>query len=1244
MKFEFSKFKSWIPVALIFFGVLFLLLSFYLPKFYNPQDELHKAVINTESKIRSLENKFQYFADQLKTDGNILSKYDSVENLFESQFTVLYYVNDSLVYWNNNKILPRNNNLVRSEGYDFQKYKNGYYLTFNKAVEKSAIRRRELFMMIPVRDAYVTENQYLNHEYNPGFSIPEWVEISNTETALSEEVKSVSGQKLFYLSYALPFQNHAPQAFSIVFYFLSFILLLAFIHYLLTHALDKIWWQIKLLLAFSIPVLIFYLLNHANFIPASVSNWKLFAADVFASPDIGSSLGCLFIECIAAIWSVIFINFFVVIPVPENKIIKGLVALLLMAFIFFLGIYFVYCIKGLSRDSKLLIGFLNPITPDYLSIIALFCISVFAFCFYLLAQKAAEYIRLLSLSFTVRMALLFFSVLIALFYLPLFHFDLSPFWIASGICLVCIIIYFLGVKNVARIDLVRLFILLIVFSVSCAVLTTYFRQEKDLNARMTLARKLINERDNVTEYLLADMRPQIEADDFIKNYFVYPTLSYKEFSDQLRQLYFSFGFSRYEVDFVAFNADGLPLNIEESASANNFGNEIFRNAQTLISGKLYYFNSNSTGSGYAAFYPIIVSGNYIGRLFIVLRSKLLNRINVYPELLLEEKDKIPEEAEGYSFAIYENNHRLSESSGTIAYPVNDIYGPKTSEVNEPLVYHQGNLEHIILKQDDGDTVVISKDIDLLQEFFSAFSYLFVAAFLFVVLIAFLLYLYLYSKGTAHFFSFAEASFRNIIQLSFVFIIFLSVIFLGITIGNLFQQQFNSNTTEKLSEKLKEVEQSVRYVVSNTVSFDSLCGFTPRDLSTILNININDFSELHDMDVNFYDMHGALLTSSQPSIFEKGLQSRMMDAKAFRKMRAELPSEIIQQEKIGELKYLSGYKPVYNEEGQLLAYLNIPYFNTYRLLNEQIGVFFSALINILVTALILAGFLAPFISRQITGKLSHIAEKFKQVTIGGKNEPIQWQARDEIAVLVNEFNKMITKLDESAKQLARSERESAWREMAQQVAHEIKNPLTPMKLSIQHLQRAYDNNDPRAPELAARVSKTLIEQIENLSKIATEFSSFAKMPQPENEKMHLLEVVYHSANLYKQNEEVNVAVQTEGRINDLVFGDKNQLLRVFNNLILNSIQAIPEDRNGEVLVKAINHENNIIVSVSDNGIGISEEKAKKVFVPNFTTKSSGMGLGLAITQNIIELAGGTIRFESVENSGTTFYVTLPVLNA
>ena len=1232
--------RNWFIVFVFVAATICTVLSFYLSSFTQPENVLKKSVSSAEKKLDELNREFNRYWKNIQSDPAWFVHHDdSIPKLFNAPYTLLSYTNDSLVFWNNNKILPRS----VSNGFGFVKYKTGYYVTISQRVEIDSSHSQQLLFFIPVKYSFVTENEYLKHEYSSLFSVPDWIGISEKENILGEPVHSPSGEILFYFYYSIPFQNDEPQPLAVILFFSGILFLLIAIHYAFVYWLNKISWSIRFLFALAFPVIVFYLLNHLYLIPAGVIGMKMFAADVFASPDIGSSLGCLLIQSLAGAWSVIYIYFFIEFPKQRARWFNLLAVFLVVSLLFFIGVYFIYSVKGLSRDSKLLIGFLNPITPNYLSLLALICISVFAFCFFMLAQKFSEFVRSVSINSIERLLVISIAGVITTLYSNEFHFDFPTVYISIGIVLLAVVIYILDIRNLIRIDLVRLFVLLIIFSVGCALLTTYFRKENDLNSRVALAHKLINERDNVTEFLLTDMRPQIEADIFIRNYFQNPFLiSYREFSDRLRQMYFSFGFSRYEVDFFAFNSEGSPLNNEEGRNADNFGNEILNNSQTLIAGKLFYFNTRLNGSGYYDFYPIIVDGNYLGRLFIVLRSKLLNRINVYPELLLEEKDKIPEEAQSYSFAIYENN-RLSESSGRFEYPVFDSLGNTIKELNDPVQISNGAIEHIVLKQSDGDTVIVSKELNPIQEFFSAFSYLFVAAFLFVVLISLTFYIYLYARGSAHFFSFAEASFRNIIQLSFIFIIFLSVLFLGLFIGRLFQSQFNISSKEKLSEKMKEVEQSVRYVVSNTISFDSLCGFTPRDLSSMLNININDFTALHDMDVNFYDRHGVLLTSSQPSIFEKGLQSRMMDSRAFHVMQKNIPSEIIQEESVGKLKYLSGYKPIYNEDGQFLAYLNIPYFNTYRLLNEQIGYFFSTLINILVTALILAGFLAPFISRQITRKLSTIAAKFKQVTVGGKNQPIEWKARDELAVLVNEFNKMILKLDESAQQLARSERESAWREMAQQVAHEIKNPLTPMKLSIQHLQRAYDSNDPRADELAAKVSRTLVEQIDNLSKIATEFSSFAKMPKPENEKMHLLEVVYHSVNLYKQNEGVNISIHTEGRINDEIFADKNQLLRVFNNLILNSIQAIPTGQEGMIQVTASNNDRKIIVSVHDNGSGISEDRKQNIFVPNFTTKSSGTGLGLAITKNIIEMAGGKIWFESEENFGTTFFVELPVFS-
>ena len=238
--------------------------------------------------------------------------------------------------------------------------------------------------------------------------------------------------------------------------------------------------------------------------------------------------------------------------------------------------------------------------------------------------------------------------------------------------------------------------------------------------------------------------------------------------------------------------------------------------------------------------------------------------------------------------------------------------------------------------------------------------------------------------------------------------------------------------------------------------------------------------------------------------------------------------------------------------------------------------------------------------------------------------------------------MIKELEQSAHKLARSERESAWREMAKQIAHEIKNPLTPMKLSIQYLRRAIDSGDPNVLELSKKVTKTLEEQIENLSSIATAFSSFAKMPKVNNEIINLNELVKSIADLFAREGRAEVSFNSEAKL-PMVFADKNQLISLFNNLLKNAMQSIPEGRAGFIDLHIRDEDGWVIASVSDNGSGIPKENYEKVFVPNFTTKSSGTGLGLAISKQIIEGSGGDLWFESKENVGTTFFVKLKNTN-
>lgn len=302
---------------------------------------------------------------------------------------------------------------------------------------------------------------------------------------------------------------------------------------------------------------------------------------------------------------------------------------------------------------------------------------------------------------------------------------------------------------------------------------------------------------------------------------------------------------------------------------------------------------------------------------------------------------------------------------------------------------------------------------------------------------------------------------------------------------------------------------------------------------------------------------------------------------------------------------------------------------------------NTLLNIYVFLFLIAASLATLLANSITSPLVTLADKLRRIRLGKTNENLEWKSQDEIGELIQNYNQMVNQLDESARLLAQSERDSAWREMAKQVAHEIKNPLTPMKLSIQYLQQTLRSGTEDIKEMAQKVCHTLIEQIDSLSKIATEFSNFAKMPQAENEKLVLNDLLSSVHDLFRKREDLDIHLSVP--IDELyVYADKVQIIRVLNNLINNAIQAIPESRRGFIIISLDAPSKNAVICVQDNGSGIPEDMQSKVFLPNFTSKSSGTGLGLAMCQQIIEAANGRIYFQTVPGKGTRFFVELPLM--
>jgi nitrogen fixation/metabolism regulation signal transduction histidine kinase len=253
--------------------------------------------------------------------------------------------------------------------------------------------------------------------------------------------------------------------------------------------------------------------------------------------------------------------------------------------------------------------------------------------------------------------------------------------------------------------------------------------------------------------------------------------------------------------------------------------------------------------------------------------------------------------------------------------------------------------------------------------------------------------------------------------------------------------------------------------------------------------------------------------------------------------------------------------------------------------------------------------------------------------------MQWKSNDEIGALVQAYNQMVEKLEASERKLTMSEREAAWREMARQIAHEIKNPLTPMKLSIQHLLRAYQDNHPNLNIMIEKVSKTLLTEIESLTEIATTFSNFAKLQQQEPEVIEVQTLLRQNITLYQSHEDIVFDIQLPDEPY-CVYADHSAISRTFQNIIKNAIQAMENSETKILSIQLYKETNFVYVSIKDTGCGIDKEHVERIFEPNFTTKNSGTGLGLAISKRAVENANGNIYVQSELNKGTTFLIVLP----
>jgi signal transduction histidine kinase len=618
-------------------------------------------------------------------------------------------------------------------------------------------------------------------------------------------------------------------------------------------------------------------------------------------------------------------------------------------------------------------------------------------------------------------------------------------------------------------------------------------------------------------------------------------------------------------------------------------------------------------------------------LFLELASKLVNEEELgYPELLLDNRFASLSKLRDYSYAKYYRGQLISQY-GKFSYNLSSASYSKSK--SEYTLMRFGGQNHLIYRPGKESLIVLSSPALNVFDLSVFFSYTFVVYFLLTTLIVLIINLPLVK-------TIFEPNFKNKIQYSMISLIFISLILIGG--GTLYfnERQYFKKHNEIISEKLQSINLQLLQILDKEHKIDPQWRMYPYNNLNDLLINT---SNIFYIDINLYDPEGNLIATSRPEIFDKGLIGKKMNAKAYAALTNEAKAEVVHNENIGNLNYISAYVPFKNKDNKLLAYLNLPYFTRQEELSREISTMVVAAVNIYVLLLLITFLIAVFISRKITLPLRYIQLKFSEIKLGQQYEKINYSTNDEIGGLVNEYNRMVSELEKSVEMLAKSERETAWREMAKQIAHEINNPLTPMKLSVQHLQRAWSDKNERFSEYLDRISKTLIDEIDNLSAIASEFSNFAKMPNAINQPLDLITKINNVVSLFS-NDNVIFKVNLNNNNEILIYADKEQISRVFINLFKNAIQSVEKNVTPVIETTVVNKNSKVEVRVKDNGKGIPLEMRDKLFRPNFTTKTSGMGLGLAIVKNIIESVGGTITYETEENKGTTFIINFPVYKA
>jgi nitrogen fixation/metabolism regulation signal transduction histidine kinase len=589
----------------------------------------------------------------------------------------------------------------------------------------------------------------------------------------------------------------------------------------------------------------------------------------------------------------------------------------------------------------------------------------------------------------------------------------------------------------------------------------------------------------------------------------------------------------------------------------------------------------------------------------------------------------------YSYAKYDNN-RLSSYKGNFPYPTSI---PESADImmraHGRSVVRDGGYVHFHHYFSEDEIIAISRPTRTPMVFFTSFSYLFLC-------LTLLMQLFVRGRKTRQF---KTNYFRTRIN-SILFISSFLILASITVISVLFVYRRNEmNMHNLMSSKISTIQAMVETKTRHADSWKDLT--TPEFAQEIEKISATTQS-----DISVFTPEGKVFRSTSPEVYEKMIIGSRIDPEAYYNICRRNQRYYISRTEVAGIKLWTLYAPVFNEEGELVAIINSPYTDRSLDFRREATTHAAMIVNLFLLLLIVSLLFTTKEVNEMFAPLVEMGHKMKSADINHL-EYIVYSRDDEISSLVDAYNRMVKELYHSTRQLAQAERDNAWSQMARQVAHEIKNPLTPIKLELQRLIRLKQKNNPAWEEKFDQVAAVILEHIDILSDTANEFSTFAKLYSEPPTLLDLDKILKDQLLIFDNKE--NVEISYVGMEGAMAMAPKPQLIRVFVNLITNAIQAVEirqkeiaehggEHYDGKVMIFLRNStkEGYYDIVVDDNGSGVSEENLDKLFTPNFTTKSSGTGLGLAICRNIIEKCNGEISYQkSFVLGGASFTVTIPM---